>query len=199
MQETGLDLWVRKIPWSRKWQPTAVFLPWKCHGQRSLVGNMGFQTVLRQLSNTHKCKKKIFPCFYLECFETLKFLESIDFFFCRLSFNLDLRVSTRWNLHETLRKIKLQKNLYNMISFLRKGKKEKWNMCVCVCVCVLKGLGEESRRMHTSTSLGHLVSTRVQGGDGHSLFRALLFNSLQWFKNPGSYLMQLKIKSHYVV
>ena len=32
-----LDPWVGKIPWSRKWQPTAVFLPGKSHGQRSLV------------------------------------------------------------------------------------------------------------------------------------------------------------------
>ena len=30
--------WVRKIPWSRKWQPTSVFLPGKSHGWRSLVG-----------------------------------------------------------------------------------------------------------------------------------------------------------------
>ena len=30
--------WVGKIPWSRKWQPTPVFLPGKSHGQRSLVG-----------------------------------------------------------------------------------------------------------------------------------------------------------------
>ena len=29
--------WVMKIPWSRKWQPTPVFLPGKFHGQRSLV------------------------------------------------------------------------------------------------------------------------------------------------------------------
>ena len=29
--------WVRKIPWSRKWQPTPVFLPGKSHGQRSLM------------------------------------------------------------------------------------------------------------------------------------------------------------------
>ena len=29
---------VRKIPWSRKWQPTSVFLPGKSHGQRSLAG-----------------------------------------------------------------------------------------------------------------------------------------------------------------
>ena len=30
--------WVGKIPWRRKWQPTLVFLPGKCHGQRSLAG-----------------------------------------------------------------------------------------------------------------------------------------------------------------
>ena len=30
--------WVRKIPWRRKWQPTPVFLCWKSHGQRSLMG-----------------------------------------------------------------------------------------------------------------------------------------------------------------
>ena len=34
----GLLLWVRKIPWRRKWQPTPVFLPGKPHGQGSLVG-----------------------------------------------------------------------------------------------------------------------------------------------------------------
>ena len=32
------DLWVRKIPWRRKWQPTPVFLPGKSHGQKRLVG-----------------------------------------------------------------------------------------------------------------------------------------------------------------
>ena len=30
--------WVRKIPRSRKWQPSPVFLPRKFHGQRSLAG-----------------------------------------------------------------------------------------------------------------------------------------------------------------
>ena len=30
--------WVRKIPWSRKWHPTPVFLPGKFHQQRSLAG-----------------------------------------------------------------------------------------------------------------------------------------------------------------
>ena len=34
----GFDPWVRKIPWTRKWQPTSVFLPGKFHGQRSLAG-----------------------------------------------------------------------------------------------------------------------------------------------------------------
>ena len=29
--------WVRKIPWSRKWQPNPVFLTQKFHGQRSLA------------------------------------------------------------------------------------------------------------------------------------------------------------------
>ena len=37
-KRNGFDLWVRKIPWSRKWQPAPVFLPEKFHGQRSLVG-----------------------------------------------------------------------------------------------------------------------------------------------------------------
>ena len=31
------DPWVGKIPWSRKWQPTPVFLPEESHGHRRLV------------------------------------------------------------------------------------------------------------------------------------------------------------------
>ena len=34
----GFHLWVRKIPWSRKWQPTPVSLPGKFYGQRRFVG-----------------------------------------------------------------------------------------------------------------------------------------------------------------
>ena len=34
----GFSLWVGKIPWKRKWQPTLVFLPEEFHGKRSLVG-----------------------------------------------------------------------------------------------------------------------------------------------------------------
>ena len=32
------DPWVRKMLWSRKWQPTPVFLAGESHGQRSLAG-----------------------------------------------------------------------------------------------------------------------------------------------------------------
>ena len=34
----GLDSWVGKIPWRRKWKPTPVLLPGESHGGRSLVG-----------------------------------------------------------------------------------------------------------------------------------------------------------------
>ena len=36
-KKPGFDPWVGKIPWNRKWQPTAVFLLGKFHGKRSLV------------------------------------------------------------------------------------------------------------------------------------------------------------------
>ena len=34
----GFHPWLRKIPWSGKWQLTPKFLPGKSHGQRSLAG-----------------------------------------------------------------------------------------------------------------------------------------------------------------
>ena len=34
----GFDLWVRKIPWRWKWQPSTVFSPGEFHGQRNLGG-----------------------------------------------------------------------------------------------------------------------------------------------------------------
>jgi len=37
-QETQVLFLGQKIPWRRAWQPTAVFLPEKSQGQRSLVG-----------------------------------------------------------------------------------------------------------------------------------------------------------------
>ena len=43
----GFNLWAKKIPWMRAWQPTPVFLPGESHGQRSLVGSgpIGLQRV----------------------------------------------------------------------------------------------------------------------------------------------------------
>jgi len=37
-RRTVFDPWLGKIPWRRKWQPTAAFLPGEFHGRRSLVG-----------------------------------------------------------------------------------------------------------------------------------------------------------------
>ena len=34
----GFNPWVGKIPWSKAWQPTPLFLPGESHGQRSLGG-----------------------------------------------------------------------------------------------------------------------------------------------------------------
>ena len=36
--DPGLDPWVRKIPWRRKWRPTPVVLPGESHRQRSVAG-----------------------------------------------------------------------------------------------------------------------------------------------------------------
>ena len=38
LKRLRFDLWVRKIPWRRAWQPTLVFLPGESHGQRDPVG-----------------------------------------------------------------------------------------------------------------------------------------------------------------
>ena len=36
-KRSGLDAWVRKMPWRRAWQPSPVFFPGESHGQRSLA------------------------------------------------------------------------------------------------------------------------------------------------------------------
>ena len=47
----GFNPWVRRMPWRRAWQPTAVFLPGESHGQRSLVGYIGAQQVEHNCSD----------------------------------------------------------------------------------------------------------------------------------------------------
>ena len=55
--EVWFNPWVGKIPWSRAWQPTPVFLPGESHGQRSLAGDSPqvakSQTQLKQLSTAY--------------------------------------------------------------------------------------------------------------------------------------------------
>ena len=38
IRDGGFGPWVRKVPWRRAEQPTAVFLPGEFRGQRRLVG-----------------------------------------------------------------------------------------------------------------------------------------------------------------
>ena len=47
------DSWVRKIPWSRKWQPIPVCLPGKFHGQRSLAVHGVAKSWTRLCAHTH--------------------------------------------------------------------------------------------------------------------------------------------------
>ena len=47
----GFGCRVGKISWRKEWQLTPVFLPRESHGQRSLVGFMGLQTVGHLVSN----------------------------------------------------------------------------------------------------------------------------------------------------
>ena len=53
----GFCLWVGKISWRRKWQPTPVFLPGKSHGQRSLAGMWawGHKRLGHDLVTEHVC------------------------------------------------------------------------------------------------------------------------------------------------
>ena len=60
--------WVRKIPWSRKWQPTAVFLPGKPHGQSSRVGYSPWgrkESGTTELLSTHMAYSILVDCLCL--------------------------------------------------------------------------------------------------------------------------------------
>ena len=59
LKRLEFDPWVRKIPWSRKWQPTQVFLPVKFHGQRSLADYSPWgRKELDMTEQTHTMKVK---------------------------------------------------------------------------------------------------------------------------------------------
>ena len=54
LKRGGFTPWARKIPGSRKWQLTPVFLPGESHGQRSLVGySPGDRKELDTSEHTH--------------------------------------------------------------------------------------------------------------------------------------------------
>ena len=67
MWETGFDLWIRKILWRRKWQPTVVFLPREFHRQRILVGYSPWSRkeldMTEQLTLSLHCHVLITYCF----------------------------------------------------------------------------------------------------------------------------------------
>ena len=48
-----LDPWVSKIPWSKKWQTTPVFLPGRLQEQRSLAGYSSWGYKELDAMNTH--------------------------------------------------------------------------------------------------------------------------------------------------
>ena len=52
-------VWVRKVPWRRKCQPSPVYLPGKPHGQRSLVGTVhGVARVRHARAHRHRALGK---------------------------------------------------------------------------------------------------------------------------------------------
>ena len=60
----GFDLWVGKILWRKKWQPTPVFWSGKAHGQRSLVGQstLSHKRVGRKLATKQQQQSIAYLC-----------------------------------------------------------------------------------------------------------------------------------------
>ena len=52
------DPWVGKIPWRREWQPTAVFLPEKSYGQRSLAGYLAVKQQQHCVPRLERCSRQ---------------------------------------------------------------------------------------------------------------------------------------------
>ena len=75
------DPWVGKILWRRKWQPIAVLLPGKSHGQRSLVDYspwdrkeldttelLHYKVINQKADRSHYCRSKLPVCSLKPCF-----------------------------------------------------------------------------------------------------------------------------------
>ena len=78
----GFDPWVRNIRWSRKWQPTPVFLPGKFPGLRSLAGYSpwGLQRVRHDWVHIHSLR---YPHFFIFIFNWGKIAPQCCISFCR--------------------------------------------------------------------------------------------------------------------
>ena len=58
-RRSRFNLWVGKITWRRKWQPTPVFLPEKSHGQWSLAG---YRPWVRRVKSRTRLSDWVPPC-----------------------------------------------------------------------------------------------------------------------------------------
>ena len=65
----GLNPWVRKIPWRRKWQPTLGFMPGETHGQRSLMGYSLWSCQEPDMTEHKHEKEKIWQLSWVRCQE----------------------------------------------------------------------------------------------------------------------------------
>ena len=84
------DLWGRKMPWRKKWQPTPILLPRKFHGWRSLVGySLWGHKESDMTSRVGKIKKKKYYISIAESFSKT-WISSI--------YILHLKYQLYWNL-----------------------------------------------------------------------------------------------------
>ena len=64
--------WVGKIRWRRAWEPTPVFLPRECHGQRNLAGYSPWgrkeSDTTEQLKSGSAAYEPWAGCFVTDCF-----------------------------------------------------------------------------------------------------------------------------------
>ena len=59
MRETGFNIWVGKIPWRRKWQPTPLFLPGESHEQSSLALERARSETEEALSALRRLQRRV--------------------------------------------------------------------------------------------------------------------------------------------
>ena len=61
LRRCGCDPWVRKIPWSRKWQPIPVFLAWKIPWteEPGRLQSMGSQRVRHNWVTEQECLQSL--------------------------------------------------------------------------------------------------------------------------------------------